>query len=334
MSSFIGLIKSKNCGGESRVWVMTKVLIVDNEFEKYQNHLEPIFPKINFSYAVNGVDAADFLAETEVIISIGRWLTLDMVKNAKNLKWLQCNITGTDHLDESLAGRPDIILTSGRGIHGPQMTEVTLLHMLALYRQVRRLTKNQETHLFDRFLPKVLDTRKVAILGLGSIAEHMARTFKALGMTVYGISRTERPVDGMDKIFSRENINEAVADVDFLVALVPYGADTDKIINAETFKSMKPSACLINVARGGVVDESALIEALNNGEIAAAGLDVYEVDPLPGESPLWDMDNVFMTPFTGGRSDMYTERILTVIEPNLRAYIDGNLDEMINVIKR
>lgn len=318
----------------SGVRSVNKVLIVDSEYKKYQNHLEPIFPEVNFSYALDGKAASEFLRETEVIISICRWLTADIVMTAKNLRWIQCNITGTDHLGESLAGRPDIILTNGRGIHGPQMTEVTLLHMLALYRQVRRLTKNQETHVFERFLPKVLDTRKVVILGLGSIAEHMAKTFKALGMIVYGISRTDRPVDGVDKIFSRENLNEAVADADFLVALVPYDLDTDKIINAETFKAMKSSAFLINVARGGVVDEAALIEALRDGEIAGAGLDVYEVSPLPGDSPLWDFDNVFMTPFTGGRSDMYAERILTVIEPNLRAYIDGNLDQMINVVNK
>ena len=318
----------------SGVRSVNKVLIVDSEYKKYQNHLEPIFPEVNFSYALDGKAASEFLRETEVIISICRWLTADIVMTAKNLRWIQCNITGTDHLDESLAGRPDIILTNGRGIHGPQMTEVTLLHMLALYRQVRRLTKNQETHVFERFLPKVLDTRKVVILGLGSIAEHMAKTFKALGMIVYGISRTDRPVDGVDKIFSRENLNEAVADADFLVALVPYDLDTDKIINAETFKAMKSSAFLINVARGGVVDEAALIEALRDGEIAGAGLDVYEVSPLPGDSPLWDFDNVFMTPFTGGRSDMYAKRILTVIEPNLRAYIDGDLDQMINVVNK
>ncbi len=313
---------------------MTKVLIVDNEFEKYKNHLEPIFPNVDFSYVTDGNAAAPLVPETEVIISIGRWLTADMAAGAKKLKWMQCNITGTDHLDVSLAGRPDVLLTNGRGIHGPQMTETTLLHMLALYRQARRLTKNQETHNFDRFLPKVLDTRKIAILGLGAIAEHMARMFKALGMTIYGISRTDRLVEGIDKVFSRDNMAEAIADVDFLVVLVPYGADTDKIVNATTFKAMKPSACLINVARGGVVDEEALIKALNNGEIAAAGLDVFEVAPLPDESPLWDMDNVFMTPFTGGRSDMYAEKILTVIEPNLRAYVDGKLDQMINVVEK
>jgi D-2-hydroxyacid dehydrogenase (NADP+) len=311
---------------------MTTVLIVDGEFEIYRSFLEPIFPNVDFLYAADGSAAARYLRDAEVIVSIGRWLTADMVNGAKNLKWIQCNITGTDHLDASLAGRPDMILTNGRGIHGPQMTEMALLHMLALYRQVRRLAKNQETHIFDRFLPKVLDTRIVAILGLGAIAEHMAQTFKALGMTVYGISRTDRPVDGIDKVFSRESMIEAVADVDFLVALVPYSADTDKIINADTFKAMKSTACLINIARGGVVDEAALIEALNDGEIAAAGLDVFEVDPLPDDSPLWNMENVFVTPFVGGRSDMYAERILTVIEPNLRAYVNGNFDKMINVV--
>lgn len=313
---------------------MTEVLIVDSEFEKYRDFLEPKFPEVSFSYAVDGAAAAELVSDTEVIISIARWLTPEMAAGATKLKWLQCNITGVDHLTDPLAGRPDVILTNGRGIHGPQMTEITLLHMLALYRQVRRLTKNQQNHDFERFLPKVLDTRTVAILGLGAIAEHMARCFKALGMTVYGISRTDRPVDGIDKVFSRENITEAVADVDFLVALVPYGPDTDKIVDAKVFQAMKPSACLINVARGGVVDETALIQALDNGTIAAAGLDVFEVAPLPDDNPLWDMDNVFITPFTGGRSDMYAERILTVIEPNLRAWVDGAPDKMINIVER
>jgi len=312
---------------------MTTALIVDTEYEKYRDYLEPKFPEVKFLYARDGEDVPGPLNEAEVLISIARWLTPEMAGQAQGLKWIQCNITGTDHLVEPLAVRPDIILTNGRGIHGPQMTEMALLHMLALYRQVRRLTKNQEQHVFDRFLPKVLDTRKVAILGMGAIAEHMAKTFKALGMTVYGISRTDRPVEGIDKMFSRNAITEAVADVDFLVALVPYGPDTDKIVNADVFKAMKPDACLVNIARGGVVDESALIEALNTGEIAAAGLDVYEVAPLPDDSPLWDMENVFMTPFIGGRSDMYAERILTVIEPNLRHYVDGELNKMMNVVK-
>jgi len=313
---------------------VTKVLIVDNEIEKYVNHLEPKFPGVDFAFASSGDEVGPLLPETEVLISFARWLTPEMAAATPTLKWVQCMIAGTDHLTQPLAGRPDIILTNGRGIHGPQMTEMALLHMLALYREVRRLTGNQEKHLFDRFAPRVLDTRNVTIFGLGAIAEHMAKVFKALGMTVNGISRTDRPVAGIDKVYSRDNMSEAVADADFLIALVPYGPDTDKIINAETFKAMKPTACLINISRGGVCDEAALIDALQSGEIAGAGLDVYEVDPLPDNSPLWDMENVFMTPFIGGRSDLYAERILTVIEPNLRLYLDGKLDQLINVVER
>ena len=312
---------------------MTRILVVDSEFEKYQAYLEPRFPEVHFTYAANGEEALIHVPETEVIISIARWFTKEVAQKAKNLKWLQCNITGTDHLITSLADRRDIILTSGRGIHGPQMTEVTLLHMLALYRQVRRLTKNQETHTWDRFLPYVLENRLVAILGLGAIAEHMARCFRALGMTVYGISRTNRKIEGIDKVFSRAELTEAVKDVDFLIALVPFNPETHNIIDAKVFYAMKPSACLINVARGGIVDEAALIDALKNGEISGAGLDVFEESPLPDNSPLWDMENVFITPFTGGRSDKYAERILTVIEPNIRAFIDGTTKYMKNIVQ-
>ena len=312
---------------------MTRILIVDSEFQKYQEFLEPRFPEVDFTYAVDGEEALTHVPKTEVIISIARWFTKEVAQKAKNLKWLQCNITGTDHLIESLADRRDIILTSGRGIHGPQMTEVTLLHMLALYRQVRRLAKNQENHTWDRFLPYVLENRLVAIMGLGAIAEHMARCFKALGMTVYGISRTNRKIEGIDKVFSRDDLTEAVKDVDFLIALVPFNPETHNIIDAKVFYAMKPSACLINVARGGVVDEAALIDALKNGEISGAGLDVFEESPLPDNSPLWDMENVFITPFTGGRSDKYAERILTVIEPNIRAYLDGTTKYMKNIVQ-
>ena len=312
---------------------MTRILIVDSEFQKYQKFLEPRFPEVDFTYAVDGEEALTHVPETEVIISIARWFTKEVAQKAKNLKWLQCNITGTDHLIASLADRRDIILTSGRGIHGSQMTEVTLLHMLALYRQVRRLAKNQETHTWDRFLPYVLENRLVAIMGLGAIAEHMARCFRALGMTVYGISRTNRKIEGIDKVFSRDDLTEAVKEVDFLIALVPFNPETHNIIGAKVFYAMKPSACLINVARGGVVDEAALIDALKNGEISGAGLDVFEESPLPDNSPLWDMENVFITPFTGGRSDKYAERILTVIEPNIRAYLDGTTKYMKNIVQ-
>ena len=204
--------------------------------------------------------------------------------------------------------------------------------MLALYRQINRLSKNQGKHIWDRFLPKVLDTRKVAILGLGSIAEHMAGCFKSMGMSVSGISRTSRKVDGIEKVYSREQILEAVSDIDFLVILLPLSLDTEKIIDAQVFDAMKDTACIVNVARGGVVDEAALIDALREEKIAGAGLDVFENRPLQPDSPLWDMNNVFITPHVGGRSDLYTQNILEIIEPNLRYYCLQAYDKMTNIV--
>ena len=275
---------------------MTKILVVDDEHKKYCDYLIPKFVEVKFIGVSDGKTAENYVSEVDIIISIGRWLTKELLIKARKLKWIQCSITGTEHLTQIMGNRSDVILTNGRGIHGPQMTEVTLLHMLSLYRQVRRLTKNQENHTWDRFLPMVLDKRVVAILGLGAIAEHMARCFKSLGMKVYGISRTHREIEGVDKVFLRKDLIKAAAVADFLVVLVPFGQDTNKIINLNIFEAMKPSAYLINVARGGVVNEQDLISALREGRIAGAGLDVFEDNPLPPDSPLWDMSNVFITP--------------------------------------
>ena len=175
-------------------------------------------------------------------------------------------------------------------------------------------------------------TRVVMLLGhgAGAIAEHVAKVCQAFGMTTLGISRTPRKLDGFDAIYPREKLLEAAAQADFLLALVPYTKENDKIVNAAVFDVMKPTAYLINIARGGVVDETALMKALREGKIAGAGLDVFEEAPLPSSSPLWDMDNVFITPFIGGRSDRYEESIMSIIKPNLRSFLGGRDDEMIN----
>jgi D-2-hydroxyacid dehydrogenase (NADP+) len=207
---------------------------------------------------------------------------------------------------------------------------MAVLHMLSLSRQVPQLVRNQAAHVWDRIKPRVLDRRTIAILGVGAIAEHIARVCQALGMTTLGISRTPRRLAGFDAIYPREKLREAAAEADFLLVLVPYTKDNDKIINAAVFDVMKPTAYLINIARGGVVDEAALVQALRDRKIAGAGLDVFEQAPLPSSHPLWDMDNVFITPFIGGLSDRYEESIMSIIKPNLQSFLAGRDDAMIN----
>lgn len=313
---------------------MGPVLIINEEIDKFRAHLAPIFPEVEFRWAGDLDEARPLADGAEVLMTMNYLLDPVMVAAMKDLKWVQAMVAGIEEFEAALAGRDHVLLTSGRGIHGPQMTENLILHLLAPGRRIKGVVHNQDRHVWDRFTPDVLDNRVVALVGLGAIARHMAKVLKSLGMTVYGVSRTKRPIENFDAVFTRDELVEVAGMVDFLVLVLPYEPDSHHIVNAEVLNAMRPDSYLINVARGGVLDEAALITALNEGRIAGAGLDVFEEGILSDSSPLWDMANVFITPWIGGRSDQYAERILTVIEPNLRHYLAGDIDGMINVIAR
>jgi phosphoglycerate dehydrogenase-like enzyme len=311
--------------------VPSRILIICPDPPAYTSRLADFRPRVDFSCfaSLECPPAIDLMGDAEVIFAYGRAFDAQCLARAARLKWFQCLITGTDHLAPVLKGSP-VILTNARGIHGPQMAEMAVLHMLALSRRVPQLVRNQAAHVWDRLRPRVLDRRTLVILGVGAIAEHIAKVAKALGMTTVGLSRTPRSVAGFDAVHPRERLLEAAAQADFLLVLVPYTRENDRIIDAAVFDVMKPSACLINIARGGVVDEPALIEALRAGKIAGAGLDVFAQAPLPATSPLWDMENVFITPFIGGLSDRYEDDIMSIIKPNLQNFLAGRYEEMIN----
>jgi phosphoglycerate dehydrogenase-like enzyme len=207
---------------------------------------------------------------------------------------------------------------------------MAILHMMALSRNVGQLVRNQAAHAFERIRPKVLDRRTVVILGVGVIAEHTAKVCKAFGMTVIGVSRTPRAVEGFDRIMPRTQLLEAAALADYLLVLLPYTPEDDKAVDEAVFRAMKPTAFLINIARGGVVDEAALIRALDKKRIAGAGLDVFADHFLPPSSPLWDRKDVFITPMIGGQSDQYDRNALPIVATNLRCFLAGDYGRMIN----
>lgn len=310
------------------------VLVLVPSAKRYREHLRPRFPEVSFLPAETEEEAEPYLGEAQVLVTIGQHLTRETIGRMPKLAWVQSTITGVDNLLRVLEGREDVLLTSGRGIHGPQMAEMAILHMLCLNRPVRRMMRNQDRHVWERPEQRVLDGKTVGIVGVGVIGEAVARVCKAFGMTVYGISRTARPVEGIDRFFDRSELARAAAEVDFLVLTVPLSPETERLVGAGVLAAMKPTAYLINLARGGVVDEQALIEALRAGTIAGAGLDVFEQPELPPDSPLWELENVFITPWVAGFSDRYVEQVLTVIEPNLRHYLAGERDKLINVVER
>jgi D-2-hydroxyacid dehydrogenase (NADP+) len=221
-----------------------------------------------------------------------------------------------------------------RGIHGAPVSEATIAFMLSLARDMPRSVHAQDRSAWERAPAQLLAGKTVGILGVGLIAEYLAPICKAFGMTVVGISSTVRETKSFDRMVTRDDLIAVAPELDYLVALIPMSADTRNLVGEKVFAAMKPSAFLVNVARGGVVDEPALIKALENGQIAGAGLDVFSEEPLPPENPLWKTKNVTIFAHLGGYSHGYEERAMPTIAGNMSKYLAGDLKSMINIVRK
>lgn len=309
---------------------MTCVLFAHRDADYFVPLLRARFPALNILTAMDLPAADDRLAEAEVIVAVDHTFTDDRLTRAARLKWIHTMTTGTNAILSSRALRPEVVVTSTRGIHGPQMCEMIFMYMLNLAREYPRMLDNQRRHIWKRWTQTRLCGKTVAILGLGLTAEALAPRCKAFGMTVLGITRTPRAVAGVDRLFDYAQLEEAAALADFLVVLAPQSPVTENIINAKVLAAMKPSAFLLNLARGGLCDDVALVDALRNKRIAGAGLDVFRTEPLAPESPYWDLDNVMITAHCSGSSDDNNALTWPIIETNMQCFIENRCAEMIN----
>jgi phosphoglycerate dehydrogenase-like enzyme len=213
------------------------------------------------------------------------------------------------------------------------MSEAALASMLVLSRKIHRSIRNQDKHKWENWPSRLLNGKTLGILGVGSIAESVAPRCQALGMKVVGISSGVRSVKGFEQVYDRANLAEVVPQLDYFLLLTPLSAATRNIINAEVLGLMKPDSYLINLARGGVVDEAALVETLRNERIAGASLDVFATEPLPEDHIFWTMENVFITCHQGASHDASARQILPTIVENIRRFGRGDFANMINVVK-
>jgi phosphoglycerate dehydrogenase-like enzyme len=317
---------------------MTNVLIVLTLPEpvrmQYFNHLKQHFPGIKLDMVDHHNKVDPHIAAAEVLITFGPHVANHVFEKAKNLKWVQALGTGVDGIADQPGLRKDVLLTNMHGFHGAPVSEAALMAMLALSRDLPRSLRQQARRTWDRFPVKLLKGKTVGIFGVGTIAAELAPKCKALGMKVVGISSGKREVPGFDAVFERQKLARVVKDWDYFVLLTPFTPETKNIVNAKIFAAMKPTSFFINLARGGVVDEDALLHALKNWKIAGAALDVFAKEPLPEDSPFWDMENVIVTEHQGGFFDGYPDFAIPVVEQNLRKYLSGDLKGMINVVKR
>jgi phosphoglycerate dehydrogenase-like enzyme len=303
--------------------------------EQYRARLSRTFPEIAIDVVATADKAPAALAEADMLITFGQMmknLKLDLA-TARKLKWVQALGTGLDGLTDQPALSASVTVTSLHGVHGAPVSEAALASMLALSRDLPGFVRAQDEHQWKRWPAKLLQGKTVGILGIGVIAEALAPKCKALGMNVVGITSSPRQVAGFDRVHPISELLRVLAEVDHLVLLTPYSPATHQMVDAKVFAAMKPTAYLINLARGGVVDEDALVEALRSKKIAGAALDVFNQEPLPPDNPLWTFPNVIITTHQGGFCDTYPDLAMPILEHNVRCFLKGDLKSMMNVAR-
>jgi phosphoglycerate dehydrogenase-like enzyme len=232
----------------------------------------------------------------------------------------------------------DVIMTNGSGIQAPIIAEwaIAMVHHFA--KEMPRLSADQQSRTWGKFgwHYRPIAGATLGIVGLGHIGGEIAARARSLGMRVLATRRTASGrrlrADGVDELFPPEHLNDLLAQSDYVVVSVPHTRLTDRLMGQRQFAAMRPGTYLINVCRGGVVDEAALIGALASGHLGGAALDVFETEPLPEESPLWDMPNVVVSPHRSGAIDTTMDLALDLLTENLRRYLGQR--PLLNVVRR
>lgn len=302
--------------------------------ETYRTRLAEVFPQMHIDMVTHNSEAGPFLEKADAMLAFGVMLSDDIFARGRAIKWVQALGSGVDGIVDQPSFCQDILVTNMQGIHGPPCAEAAICAMFDLARSVPRVLDNQRNRRWQRFPVRLLDGKKIAVIGLGVIAEALGPRCQALGMHVTGVTGSPRALPGFDAVVARDAMMDVVRESDFVVLLTPHTKQNHHLANAQFIAAMKPEAFLVNIARGGVVDEAALIEALRARRIAGAALDVFETEPLAEDHPFWSMDNVIVTPHLGGFHDEYPKRALPILEHNVSQFLAGDIDGMINIVNR
>ncbi len=327
------------------------MLTTDTISEAHLQRLRAVSPNIHLEARVaRSLDEvpAEVLAAAEVLYL--DWL-LPTPQHAPNVRWVQGHFAGVDHLWPAPLFQ-QATLTTASGVHARPIAEYILMMMLAFAHRLPLMTREQAAkhwptprERWQWYMPRELADCTLGIVGYGSIGRETARLAKAFGMKVLATKRrAETPTDEgwrephtgdpghqwVDALYGPEGLPAVLAASDYVAVCVPLTAHTRHLLNAHTLGLMKPGAVVINIARGGVIDEAALVEALRSGHLGGAGLDVFEREPLPADSPLWDLPNVILSPHIAGFNPHYLERAMSIFEENLRRYAAG--EPLLNVV--
>ena len=276
------------------------------------------------------------LSQAHILFDFDRTYKQELPDLAPNLRWIQATSAGIGQFVKrrDYARRmPETILTTASGVHAQPLAEFCLMAMLAFSRGLLQMFDLQHQRRWERFAATDLAGRTLAVVGVGAIGREVARMGKALGMRVLGIKRRVADVDPaslhLDALYPPEALPTVLKQAEYLVLIAPHTPETEKMIGAEELALLPGGAVVINVGRGPLIDEPALVEALRSGRLGGAALDVFAREPLPRESPLWTLPNVLVSPHSGSTSDRENSRLTALFCENLRRFLAGQ--PMLNV---
>ncbi|WP_085521214.1 D-2-hydroxyacid dehydrogenase [Tuberibacillus sp. Marseille-P3662] len=285
------------------------------------------FPRINFSFHTSMNEAKHDLQQADILITYGEDLDAEIINGAERLKWIMVISAGVEKMPLETILNQNITVTNARGIHKIPMAEYTLGVLLKTIKNMDTWYDNQQAHVWDRSVTmSELAGKTMTIIGPGAIGGEVARLAKAFRMNTLGINRTGKSANHIDEMYKMQQMIKPLQAADFVVSILPYTSETEQLITKTQFEGMKSSAIFINIGRGQTVRQADLLEALNEGDIAHAVLDVFEEEPLDAEHPFWAMDQVTITPHFSAITSQYQPRAIDIFKRNLRKYINGERD--------
>jgi len=278
------------------------------------------------------------LGEAEVLYDFPRGHVDDLLRVAPNLKWVQGSMAGAGEVAEKAGlGEADVVVTTASGIYSGPLAEFVLMAMLQQAKGLDELRRDKAERVWRQGAVGGLERKTLCVVGMGGIGRAIATRARAFGMRVVGVKRTVRAEDEAwqyaDELYPTAELHAALREADFVAVTLPGTPETHHLLDEDAFAATKRDAYFVNVGRGSVVDEAALVKALEEGQLSGAALDVFEVEPLPRESPLWELDNVIISAHTtdvvpdlinGAQTDLFCE--------NLRRYLAG--EGLINVLDK
>jgi phosphoglycerate dehydrogenase-like enzyme len=292
-----------------------KLLVYHRRAEELRGLIEDRIDDLEVAAGFDDATLERHLGDAEALIAFK--LPVEALAGARQLRWIQLTSAGAEQLLPVRAMLDRVVVTNTRGIHVDLMADYALATMVMLNMHFPRFFADQQTGRWEQRLSVPLAGKTLGVIGAGAIGGEIARRAAAFGMHVLAVKRTPGPVDGAAEVVGADGLHGVLGRSDFVVLVVPQTAATQGMIGEQALRRMKPTAYLINIARGSVVDEPALAHALRKQWIAGAALDVFAEEPLPPDSPLWSLPNVVLTPHVAGEPADYARRVADVFLDNL-----------------